>query len=191
MAKGPSEPAGRLLDSQEVAGEYRRAVADLDEARDRVLRIQTKLTVGRPMTLIVGLMTCSTSSTTRLPDGWLGSRAGKSRSTNGRCRWSEAGSSAPRTARFLRELRDDLKARRFAPLPVRERMIPKVSGKFRRLGIPTARDRCVQASLKLVLEPVFEAGFKPCTYGFRPTPSPGRHRGDSPLRRLLQVDAGR
>jgi len=69
---------------------------------------------------------------------------------------------------FLRELRDDLKARRFAPLPVRERMIPKASGKLRRLGIATARDRAVQASLKLVLEPIFEADFKPCSYGFRP-----------------------
>ena len=47
-------------------------------------------------------------------------------------------------------------------------MIPKRNGKLRRLGIPTARDRVVQASLKLVLEPIFEADFKPCTYGFRP-----------------------
>jgi RNA-directed DNA polymerase len=47
-------------------------------------------------------------------------------------------------------------------------MIPKASGKLRRLGIPTARDRCVQASLKLVLEPIFEAGFHPVSYGFRP-----------------------
>ncbi len=70
--------------------------------------------------------------------------------------------------RFLTELRDDLKARRFQPLPVRERMIPKASGKLRRLGIPTARDRTVQASLKLVLEPIFEADFHPCSYGFRP-----------------------
>ncbi|MEJ7894153.1 MAG: group II intron reverse transcriptase/maturase [Solirubrobacteraceae bacterium] len=69
---------------------------------------------------------------------------------------------------LLRSLREDLKARRFRPLPVRERMISKASGKLRRLGIPTARDRVVQASLKLVLEPVFEADFKPCSYGFRP-----------------------
>ena len=47
-------------------------------------------------------------------------------------------------------------------------MIPKTGGKFRRLGIPTARDRVVQAALKLVLEPIFEADFKPCSYGFRP-----------------------
>jgi RNA-directed DNA polymerase len=73
-----------------------------------------------------------------------------------------------RGERFLRGLRDDLKTQRFHPLPVRERMIPKASGKKRRLGIPTAADRVVQASLKLVLEPIFEADFHPCSYGFRP-----------------------
>ena len=70
--------------------------------------------------------------------------------------------------RLLAELRDDLKAQRFQPVAVRERMIPKANGKRRRLGIPTVRDRVVQASLKLVLEPIFEADFKPCSYGFRP-----------------------
>ncbi|MFD8725842.1 hypothetical protein ACFV2H_49940 [Streptomyces sp. NPDC059629] len=70
---------------------------------------------------------------------------------------------------FLNELRSDLKDRSFRPLPVRERMIPKPgTAKRRRLGIPTVRDRVVQASLKLVLEPIFEADFLPCSYGFRP-----------------------
>jgi RNA-directed DNA polymerase len=69
---------------------------------------------------------------------------------------------------FLEGIRDDLKARRYAPSRVREKMIPKASGKLRRLGIATAADRVVQAVLKLVLEPVFEADFKPCSYGFRP-----------------------
>ncbi|MFE7842637.1 reverse transcriptase domain-containing protein [Streptomyces sp. NPDC057474] len=70
---------------------------------------------------------------------------------------------------FLAELREDLKAQQFRPLPVRERMIPKAGGKkLRRLGIPTVRDRIVQAALKLVLAPIFEAGFEPCSYGFRP-----------------------
>ena len=69
---------------------------------------------------------------------------------------------------FLDELRTSLKDRSFTPLPVRERMIPKASGKLRRLGIATIRDRVAQASLKLVLEPIFEADFLPCSYGFRP-----------------------
>jgi RNA-directed DNA polymerase len=69
---------------------------------------------------------------------------------------------------FLALIRADLKARRFQPLPVRERSIPKPGGTRRRLGIPTVRDRVVQASLKLVLEPIFEADFKPSVYGFRP-----------------------
>ena len=70
---------------------------------------------------------------------------------------------------FLSELRADLKARTFQPLPVRERLIPKIgSSKLRRLGIATVRDRVVQAALKLVLEPIFEADFQPFSYGFRP-----------------------
>ena len=69
---------------------------------------------------------------------------------------------------MLDGLRDDLKARRFRPERVREKTIPKANGKVRSLGIPTVADRVVQASLKLVLEPIFEADFKPCSYGFRP-----------------------
>lgn len=69
---------------------------------------------------------------------------------------------------FLSGLRAELKARQFAPQRVREKAIPKRSGKVRRLGIPTTVDRIVQASLKLVLEPIFEADFQPCSYGFRP-----------------------
>jgi RNA-directed DNA polymerase len=71
---------------------------------------------------------------------------------------------------FLDDLRAQLKAGTFRPQPVRERKIPKPggSGKLRRLGIPTVTDRVVQAALKLVLEPIFEAGFLPVSYGFRP-----------------------
>ena len=70
---------------------------------------------------------------------------------------------------FLAELREQLKSRSFRPVQVRERMIPKPgTRKRRRLGIPTVTDRVVQASLKLVLEPIFEADFVPCSYGFRP-----------------------
>jgi RNA-directed DNA polymerase len=69
---------------------------------------------------------------------------------------------------FLGGLREELKARRFVPTRVREKAIPKAGGKVRRLGIPTAADRVVQSVVKLVIEPVFEADFKPCSYGFRP-----------------------
>ena len=71
---------------------------------------------------------------------------------------------------FLEDLRSALKAGTFRPLPVRERMIPKPggSGKVRKLGIPVIADRVVQAALKLVLEPIFEASFLPVSYGFRP-----------------------
>jgi RNA-directed DNA polymerase len=71
---------------------------------------------------------------------------------------------------FLDDLRAQLKAGTFRPLPVRERMIPKPggSGKLRKLGIPAVADKVVQAALKLVLEPVFEAEFEPVSYGFRP-----------------------
>ena len=70
---------------------------------------------------------------------------------------------------FLNQIRDSLKTGEFRPDEVRQVMIPKGnSGKFRKLGIPTVADRVVQASLKLVLEPIFEADFKPCSYGFRP-----------------------
>jgi RNA-directed DNA polymerase len=70
---------------------------------------------------------------------------------------------------FLGQLRDSLKSGEFRPVEVRQVTIPKKTpGKFRKLGIPTVADRVVQASLKLVLEPIFEADFKPCSYGFRP-----------------------
>jgi RNA-directed DNA polymerase len=70
---------------------------------------------------------------------------------------------------FLDRLRAEIKDRSFRPLPARERMIPKPgTTKRRRLGISTVRDRVAQASLKLVLEPIFEADFLPCSYGFRP-----------------------
>src|SRR5436305_8119945 len=69
---------------------------------------------------------------------------------------------------FLEGIRDLLKSGEFRPDPVRQVMIPKKSGKLRKLGIATVAGRVVQAALKLVLEPIFEADFQPCSYGFRP-----------------------
>jgi len=142
---------------------------DLDEAEHRVLVMQTKLhqwataDPGRRFDDLANLV----YDPAFLAVAWARVRGNKGARTAG------VDGVAPRSVVFgaaglLGGLRDDLKAGRFVPQRVRGKTIPKANGKVRSLGIPTVADRVVQASLKLVLEPIFEADFKPCSYGFRP-----------------------
>ena len=142
---------------------------DLDEAEWRVLKMQSKLhqwAMADPDRRFDDLFNL-VYDPAFLVVAWNRVRGNKGARTAG------VDGVIPRSIVFgveelLVGLRDDLKAGRFVPQRVREKTIPKTSGKLRRLGIPTVADRVVQASLKLVLEPVFEADFKPCSYGFRP-----------------------
>jgi group II intron reverse transcriptase/maturase len=85
--------------------------------------------------------------------------------------------------RLLDELAADLKATTYRPLPARRVFIPKPGSQERRpLSIPTVRDRIVQAALKTVIEPIFEAGFQPCSFGFRP-----RRSAHDALQRIIDA----
>jgi group II intron reverse transcriptase/maturase len=85
---------------------------------------------------------------------------------------------------FLESLQAELRSGEYRPKAVLRRCIPKSDGRVRPLGIPTVRDRVVQMAVKLVLEPVFEADFRPCSYGFRP-----KRSATQALERLRKVGA--
>ena len=70
--------------------------------------------------------------------------------------------------KYLSEIKSELMNGKYKPSPVKRVMIPKPDGSERPLGIPTVKDRIVQMATKIAIEPVFEADFRDCSYGFRP-----------------------
>jgi RNA-directed DNA polymerase len=153
-----------------------------DEPRDKVRQLQRQLWAaakrapGRRFHALYGQM-CRADI---LHEAWK--RVRRNRGAAGVDRVSIQDVEQYGVERFLRELGDVLRAGEYGAQVVRRAYIPKADGRKRALGIPTVRDRVVQMAAKLVLEPIFEAEFMPCSYGFRP-----RRSATMALERLRQL----
>lgn len=143
---------------------------DSTEAWARVLRMQAKLhrwAVADPRRCFDDVFNL-VYDPAFLAAAWDRVRTNKGARTAGVDQIAPRSLSSARATTMLADLRESVKTGRFVPERVRQKSIPKSNGKVRWLGIPTMTDRIVQASLKLVLEPIFEADFQPSSYGFRP-----------------------
>jgi len=146
---GPNHPAGR-------------------ESRDKVRQLQRCLCAAakrQPGRRFHALMDRIYRSDV-LWEAWR--RVRRNRGTSGVDRQTIEAVEQSGVERFLEELGAELRAGAYRPRAVLRRYIPKGDGKQRPLGIPTVRDRVVQMAAKLVLEPIFEADFRPSSYGYRP-----------------------
>ena len=151
---------------------------DSTEAWARVLRMQTKLhrwavaEPGRRFDDVFNLV----YDPAFLAAAWDRVRTNTGARTAGVDRIAPRSITSARARTMLVDLREAVKAGRFVPDRVRQKSIPKAGGKIRWLGIPTIADRVVQASLKLVLEPIFEADFQPVLVWF-----PARRRAQDAI----------